>query len=163
MNFPRISSKNGIPKDGWTPLWLKPWIHVLVLLTNNFIYLFFFFKVSIPGEREKHLSHLWRKVNKIWKRYWTRKKKQTEVTIKKNIHFMVVPHVMLSIYLSYWLYLNYYFCTLKLIHKFIVSTYWHNRSENYYYYDLNYLFISYFQSKWFYFQKVYFCFQGLIL
>ena len=55
---------------------------------------------------------------------------------------MVVPHLLLSIYLSYWLkYLNYYSCTLKLIHKFIVSTYWHNRSENCYLLSLFKLFI----------------------
>ena len=55
---------------------------------------------------------------------------------------MVVPDLMLSIYLNYWLkYLNYYSCTLKLIHKFIVSTYRHNRSENYYLLSLFKLFI----------------------
>ena len=87
-------------------------------------------------------------------------KKQTEVT-KKNIHFMILPHLMLSIYLSYWLkYLNYYSCTLKLIHKFIVSTYWHNRSENYYLLSLFKLFIYFlFQVSMISFSKSIFVFK----
>lgn len=74
---------------------------------------------------------------------------------------MVVPHLMLSIYLSYWLkYLNYYSFTLKLIHKFIVSTYWHNRSENYYLLSLFKLFIYFlFQVSMISFSKSIFVFK----
>lgn len=74
---------------------------------------------------------------------------------------MVVPHLMLSIYLSYWLkYLNYYSCTLKLIHKFIVSTYWHNRSENCYLLSLFKLFIYFlFQVSMISFSKSIFVFK----
>ena len=74
---------------------------------------------------------------------------------------MVVPQLMLSIYLSYWLkYLNYYSCTLKLIHKFIVSTYWHNRSENCYLLSLFKLFIYFlFQVSMISFSKSIFVFK----